>query len=140
LFNHKFLESQVENAPRGLIFPFVVPIIADQTVISGDFSTEMGLGIYFISFIVLAITIFYVPFFKAIFFGFKSFRYGSICLISSTLFLGILLPYIVNSLFFDSFRFVFLIGGIFGCIILFTQFCTIKNLSKLGWTQINEEM
>jgi hypothetical protein len=40
----------------------------------------------------------------------------------------------------DSFRFVFLIGGILGCIILFTQFCTIKNLIKLGWTQINEEM
>jgi hypothetical protein len=52
----------------------------------------------------------------------------------------VLLPYTINSLFLDSFRFVLLIGGIFGYLVLYTQFCTVKNLVKLGWDQRNDEM
>jgi len=140
LFNHKFRESQVDIAPRGVIFPFLVPIIVDKTVNFGDFGTLAGLGIYFLSFIIVGVAFLFLPFFKALFLGFKSFRYGTICLISSTLFLSFILPYIVNSMFLDSFRLVFLMGGVIGYLFLYTKFCTVKNLIKLGWTQIDDEM
>lgn len=140
MLNTSFTVAQIGIAPRGVVFPFVIPMIVDKSVNFDEFNFYVALTIYFLTFLVLILSFFLVPFFKAMFVGINTFKYCSISLITLTFVFAFLLPFLVSSNFLTSFNYLFWVIGIFANLFLFSHFCTVHNLQKLGLTQKNDSM
>lgn len=140
LLNTSFTESQVGIAPRGVVFPFVIPMIVDKSINFDELNFYVALVIYFLTYLGLIFSFFLVPFFKSMFMGIGAFKYGSISIITLTFLFAFLLPFILDSIFLTSFNYLFWVLGIFGNLFMYTHFCTVQNLKKLGLTQKSDSM
>lgn len=133
-----FTEWETKWAPRGIVFPFVVPVLVDKSLSFDEVSFVIEFSLKIAALIISVLTFFWIPYFKPLFFGIRRFQVVVSTLILSTLFVSTILPSLTNSVFLNSFRYVFWCIGVMVVMFVFSHYCNARILEQLGWKQVND--